>query len=617
MGLKKAIGKKTLLFIVINAILGTGIFFLPALGAAYAGTASILSWIAMSLIAVLIACYFAELVSMFPKSGGIYEYTKIFGKFPSFMVGWLSWIIANITIAMLIVGSLLYLFPSSSILFYAAASVSAILFFNTVSYMGIKNSARLLLFFGLMTIATLLILILPGSFFVDLTNFSPFVISPLMIFLAMYVISETFFGWESSIYLAEEIKDAKRVLPKILVTATVIIALISIALVFVFLGIVTQSGPAPLVTLAAQIFGSDFSKIFAIVIFLPLIGTAATWIISSPRLLFAMSRDKVMVTSFRKIHKKYRTPHNAIIFQTIASSIITVVAFANYDFLLKLLVPLVIITYSFMLLAVTKLRMKRPEIKRHFTAPFGKVGPVLIILFNLLLLSVWIMQPGSLSTFAMSLLLMSFGIPLYVMIMLQTDRQFIEKFFDRISFLWDRLFPIWYGRHEVTKVINKIKIKQGPVLDFGCGSGITTLELAKRGHTIVAVDLSKKQLSRAVGKINKAMKLSNVIFIKERGLAPFERHSFDAIVAVGVLSHLDNPKKTLKKLFEFLKPGGYFSFLTFGKSFGITGSDCLCSRNNINNIFKELGIKPRIKREKKRMSEYWYIWGQKPTRWKI
>ena len=197
MGLRKAIGKKTLMFIVINAILGTGIFFLPALGAVYAGPASILAWVAMSFIAVLIACYFAELVSMFPKSGGIYEYTKIFGKFPSFIVGWLSWIIANITIAMLIVGSLLYLFPSSSMLFYAAASVSAILLFNAVSYMGIKNSARLLLFFGLMTIATLLILILPGSFSVDLAAFSPFVISPLMIFLAMYIISETFFGWES------------------------------------------------------------------------------------------------------------------------------------------------------------------------------------------------------------------------------------------------------------------------------------------------------------------------------------------------------------------------------------------------------------------------------------
>jgi len=468
-----------------------------------------------------------------------------------------------------------------------------------------------------MTVATLLILILPGSFFVDLTNFSPFVISPLMIFLAMYIISETFFGWESSIYLAEEVKDARRVLPRVLVTATVIIALISIALVFVYLGLVSQSGTAPLVTLAAHIFGSEFSKTFAIIIFIPLIGTAATWIIASPRLLFAMSRDKVMIPGFHKIHKKYKTPYNAIIFQTIVTSVITIAAFANYGFLLKLLVPLVIITYSFMLLAVTKLRLKKPGIKRYFTAPFGKVGPVLIILFNLSLLSVWITQPGSLSIFAMSLLLISFGIPLYVMIMLQTDKRFIEKFFDKISFLWDRLFPIWYGRQEVRKVISKLKIKKGHVLDFGCGSGITTLELARRGNTVIAVDLSKKQLTRAVSKIDKAMKLSNVIFIKERGLAPFEKNSFDAIVAVGVLSHLDNPKNTLKKLFGFLKPGGYFSFLTFGKSFGITGSDCLCSRNNINNIFKELKIKANIKREKKRMSEYWYIWGQKPTRWKI
>jgi len=621
MRLKKAIGKKTLLFIVINSILGTGIFFLPALGALYAGPASILSWIGMSIIAILIACYFAELVSMFPKAGGVYEYAKTFGKFPSFMVGWLSWIVANITIAMLIVGSLLYLFPNNSMIFYAISSVSIILLFNTISYMGIKNSARLLLFFGLMTLLTLLILVLPGSFSVSLSNFSPFIFSPLMIFLAMYIISETFFGWESSIYLAEEVKDARRVLPKILVIATVIIALVSIALVFVCIGAINwlefATSPAPLTMIASQIFGTAFAKIFAIIIFIPLIGTAATWIISSPRLLFAMSRDRVLISSFQKIHKKYRTPHNAIIFQAVVTSIITIVAFANYRFLLTLLVPLVIITYSAMLLAVAKLRIKKPGMKRYFRAPFGKVGPALIIPFNLALLSIWLLQPGSLSVFAMSLLLISFGFPLYMLIKLQTDKRFIEKFFDQISFLWDKLFPVWYGKNEIRKVISKIRIRKGQnILDFGCGSGITTLEIARRlkDGTIVAVDLSKEQLTRAVRKIEKAMRISNVIFIKERELAPFEKNSFDAIVAVGVLDHLDNPEKTLRQIFRFLKPNGYFSFLSFGKSFGIPASDCFSDRDSIKSLFKKLNVDVKIKKEKKRFTEYWYIWGRKPRK---
>ena len=109
--LKRSIGKKALLFITINAILGTGIFFLPAIGAQYAGAASLLSWGAMGVFALFISLYFAELVSMFPKSGGVYEFVKnAFGEFHSFIIGWIAWIVANITIAMLVVGSLIYLF---------------------------------------------------------------------------------------------------------------------------------------------------------------------------------------------------------------------------------------------------------------------------------------------------------------------------------------------------------------------------------------------------------------------------------------------------------------------------------------------------------------------------
>jgi len=93
-----------LLLIVINSIMGTGIYFLPAIGAKYAGPMSIISWVIMSLIAVYISMCFAELVSMFPKAGGVYEYSKqAYGRFTSFLVGWITFIAANVTIAIVFV----------------------------------------------------------------------------------------------------------------------------------------------------------------------------------------------------------------------------------------------------------------------------------------------------------------------------------------------------------------------------------------------------------------------------------------------------------------------------------------------------------------------------------
>ena len=108
--LKKSISFSVLILLAINAIIGTGIFFVPGIAAAIAGPASIISWIAVAVIAMLIAACFAELVGMFPKAGGVYEYTKqAFGEFGGFLVGWTSWLVANVTIAMLAIGCLAYL----------------------------------------------------------------------------------------------------------------------------------------------------------------------------------------------------------------------------------------------------------------------------------------------------------------------------------------------------------------------------------------------------------------------------------------------------------------------------------------------------------------------------
>src|SRR3989338_10536155 len=353
MKLKQTIGKKTLLMLIINAILGTGIFFLPAIGAAYSGSGSLLAWIIMSAAAIIISLYFAELVSMYPKSGGAYEFVKnAFGKSAGFIFGWLSWIVANLTISMLIVGSILYLFPGQGVIFSISTALFFVLLFNFINYRGIDWSSKLLLFFGVMTVTALLALIIPGMMTVNPGNFATAFSVPIpMLLITVYFIAETFFGWETTTYLSEEIKNARKVLPKMLVIGTVIIAILSVLLIFVALGNIEPSifaiQEAPLAFLAENLFGSGIGKIFAIIIFIPLIGTAASWIVSSPRLLYAISRDKMLVPIFSKIHKKYRTPYIAIIFQTIVTSMITIIAFGSYIFLLSLLIPLVVIMYSF------------------------------------------------------------------------------------------------------------------------------------------------------------------------------------------------------------------------------------------------------------------------------
>ena len=110
--MKGVLSFRVILLVTINSIMGTGIWFLTAAGAKYAGPASLISWLILSVISVYIAMCFSELTSMFPKAGGVYEFAKqTYGRFWSFVIGWTTSIAGSVTISMLLLGALQYMIP--------------------------------------------------------------------------------------------------------------------------------------------------------------------------------------------------------------------------------------------------------------------------------------------------------------------------------------------------------------------------------------------------------------------------------------------------------------------------------------------------------------------------
>ena len=194
--LKKVLSFPAILLITINSIMGTGIFFLPAVGAGASGPASIISWIVLSFISIYIAMCFAELSSMFPKAGGIYEFCKqAYGRFFSFMIGWMTVLAGNVTIAMLIVGAIQYLLPVGSAFVKVIVSLVFILVFNYIAFRGMQTSAVMLVTFAFITLATIFGLVIPGLFKFHISNFTPFfVFPPSSLLLTIFLIAETFFG---------------------------------------------------------------------------------------------------------------------------------------------------------------------------------------------------------------------------------------------------------------------------------------------------------------------------------------------------------------------------------------------------------------------------------------
>jgi basic amino acid/polyamine antiporter, APA family len=430
--LKGMLSFRVILLITINSIMGTGIWFLTSAGAKHAGPASLISWGILALISVYISMCFGELASMFPKAGGVYEFAKqTYGRFWSFVIGWTTSIAGSVTIAMLLLGSLQYLIPLKYSGLYVPIAIVLILLFNYVAFRGMQTSTYMLVGFSLITLGTVMAILIPGFINFDSQNYVPFFVFPsLSIILAIFFIAETFFGWESAIFLSAETKNPSKIMPKALIYGTVVIAALSFLLAATSMGVIPwdkfADSAAPLRDLGGVHFGVIGAVVFTLLVFVSIIGAVASWIVTAPRLLMAIAEDKLFFVQFAKIHPKHKSPYVSIAFQVIVISILVVIGAGRYETLLHMLIPLILMVYSAVLLSVVILRFKRPELKRPYKVIFGKSGPLITILFMIFLLVMFIKEThGALDILRISASLIAFGVPAYFAIELFYEQKYV------------------------------------------------------------------------------------------------------------------------------------------------------------------------------------------------
>jgi len=626
MALKRKLTFGILLFLTINALIGTGIFFTPGIAASIAGVNSIFSWILAIIVSILIALVFAELSSIYPKAGGVYEYSKrAFGNEVGFFVGWISWVVSNIVIAMLVVGSLDYLkilFPISDTIKLVSA-ISFVVFFNYVSFRGIEISGKILLAFSLITLSVLCLIGFSGSTAINLKNFSDISLTKSTVFpivIAMFYAIETFFGWESISFLSEETKNPKKNIPKALFIGTLVISALVMFVIFVSLASVPAkelgSSSYPLLLVASKFFSEKVVRLISILVVLTIMGGAASWIITTPRLIYAMSRDRVLPESFSKVHKKYNTPYTAIILQ--ACITILVIASGSYKFLLDVALPLAIVMYSIVILSVVKLRIEKPKLKRTFKVPFGKILPILLValLMGALIIS------STLHSIILGFILVLLGIPLYIIASLGYHEKIIKYFSDIFAEIhyWANRFMI--EKDIVEHILNYLSdVTVERVLDLGCGVGVVTNRIAREvippNGKVYGVDFSKRAL-RIAKKIAESRDIKNVEFIHENfyNLSKNKKvnkklRKLDAVVGVGVLGYIDRLEFILKEIRKRLRKGGKIYFVDYDYPGHFLDKPLIEDNEEIYNLFEKFGFKIRVWRQKKLFWTYVHIYGEK------
>lgn len=633
--LKKGFGYWTILALSIGALLGTTLFFGAPIGAKYSGNLLIVAWIILSIVALYVASVFGELTAMFPKAGGAYEFSKqAYGKFASFMIAWTAWLFGSMSTVIIIIAAVNSLDIGLSQFSSFLLSVAIIVVLNIVAYLGAEASSFLLLALAVIMVGIPVAIIVKGFSVVNPSNFTPFLTHRFSsVFVTLFFMAEAYFGWEAATYLAEETKNAKKVIPKAIMQATAIIGVLGLLMLIVTLGIIPWQQlagvRAPVNEIAATIYGKIGSLVVVAGVFLALIGTAAATVLSMPRLLLALARDSLFLGQFKKIHSRFKTPSNAILFQTVALVLLLLLGFANYVVLLELLMPLGAVLYISMMLAVVILRRKLPAHERPFRAPFVKAGALLTVLFFIATLAAWLLTvPGAGVFFDTSISLILIGVPLYLMVELYYDPKMITQANDVVAYATFFLQKITgSGSSTRRKVLNFLgDIKGKTILEYGCGVGSLTLKLLQAvgpSGTVYATHFAKNnvKITRKRVEIKKweteRWVYGNAKIIHDpeqmRRVHPDVGYA-DAIVSIGILGYVQDIKKVLKEMYAIMPVGGKICFVEHSDFFHLLPNvEWLSSDRYIEHLFSEAGFSVNVRRETGFFWNTIYVYGIKLT----
>jgi len=325
---------------VVGGIIGSGIFLNPALVAERVRTAelTLLVWILGGAIALIGALVFAELGARRPVAGGGYVYLRdAYGKLPAFLYAWtLLLVIATGAIAAVAVTFAGY---TATLFGWAPATrlplaVGAILFLSAVNYVGVKPGAITQNVFTVLKLGALAVLILAGLTLTPAETASGSLPSlpqeqlVLAVGAALVPVLFAFGGWQQTNFIAEELIQPERNLPRALVAGVCVVVSVYLLANLAYLrtlgAVALSHSSAPAADAMSALLGPKGRGLIAAGIAASTFGFLNLVILVSPRVYQAMARDGLFFPSLARLHQRYRTPSAAIVFQGAWAVVLTV-----------------------------------------------------------------------------------------------------------------------------------------------------------------------------------------------------------------------------------------------------------------------------------------------------
>jgi basic amino acid/polyamine antiporter, APA family len=414
-GLVRGIRRWDLVAIAINGIIGAGIFGLPSKVYSLIGSYSIIAFIVCALVVALIIVCFAEVGSRFEETGGPYLYAReAFNPAVAFEIGWLIWLARVTAFAAncnLLINYLAYFWNSATdAVWRAAVIVFVVAVLAVINLLGIRQAAIVSNVFTIGKLVPIIIFVAAGLFFLNPQAFAlgaapetgKFSQSVLLLVYA-------FTGFEMATIPAGEVREAKRNMPRALLIAILVVAVLYILIQIVCVG--TLPGLAqsqkPLADAGSQFLGTAGGAIISAGAIISITGNLNILLLSGSRLPFAMAEQKQLPAFIGNVHRSFFTPYVSILltaglmlFLTLKSSFVAALTISTIARL---------VTYGATCIALPVFRRRKDTPAPAFRLPGGTI----IALLSLVLI-VWLLAHSTRAEAVASALAAGVGLMIYL-----------------------------------------------------------------------------------------------------------------------------------------------------------------------------------------------------------
>ncbi len=391
--LVRALGRWTLVALVFNGIVGSGIFSLPSTVARLLGPAALWGYALAALCILPIVAVVAELGSQYREAGGQYLYARDgLGRFAGIQTGWFLWLmrltsagaVANVFVTYLgeFLPGVTTGLPRAMVMIAVFAGLAA------VNFLGVRAGAGLSNFFTLIKLTSLGLFIAAGLLLaqhhaptvLDRTPSAGSWIDVLVTLVFAYG------GFEAALIPAAEVKDPRQDLPRALGFALSLVAVVYLLVHLVTMWTVPDLAHSerPLADAARAFDGAHGAAAITVGVLISAGGWLSVQFVSAPRLTYALAERRDFPPCFAAVHPRFRSPHISILVYAVL--VIGLSLYGNFMWNVVLSVAARLVTYATSCAALIRLRQIRPEADA-WRAPAGRFLALLGIAFCVLLIS--------------------------------------------------------------------------------------------------------------------------------------------------------------------------------------------------------------------------------------